>query len=49
MKKTKKIILKILLFITFIILISESDLNAFTIILKIISLLYFGIYCEANK
>ena len=49
MKKLKKIILKILLIIAFIILICESNINAFTIILKVISLLYIGIYCEANK
>lgn len=49
MKKFKKIILKILLIIAFIILICESDVNAFTIISKIISLLYIGLYCEANK
>ena len=49
MKTFKKIILKILLIIAFIVLICENDVNAFTIILKLISLLYFGIYCEANK
>ena len=48
MKKIKNIILKILFVFAILILICESDLNIFTILIKSISLLYFTIYTKAN-
>lgn len=49
MKTFKKIILKTLFYISIIILICESDLNAFTIAAKVASLLYFSLYIMANN